>query len=499
MPLCRTSSFGLPLLLFGCANLIGLSGYSVDETNEDTTGDGDNPVGDGDGGDDPVGDGDGDGAGGVGGSVAATGGRDLGGSCESACEDENPCTDDSCQEGRCAFEPLEAGTPCGDGVCGEGSPPACVRCMDDEPSGQDVDTGCTTGAPECVRVDGEPRCVGCQSEEDCGAGGECTVMKCEAGVCVEHRADQGVECSDGVCDGGVCVECTEDEDCDGGHCSEGACRECTEDEHCGALFCVSGSCVSCREDGDCAAGICAGDGRCVGCVDAEDCDDGVECTRDLCTDEACSHTPDGSLCPDSGDVCLRNVCDESLGCQTEDIRRQEVLIDQGVGDGSFEVDDGSWDEFGSDFIIFEDPAQGVNDGTLASHGEWYAWFGGLHGEDAGGIRQLIDLPEGTTTLSLVANASFQTEQRSGNDDSIRFQITDLANNELLLLGDFSAEDATDDGSIAWVFDGVNLTGDASDLAGRSNVRLRIVSRTDDAYYTDFFVDDVRLTATVCLP
>jgi hypothetical protein len=72
---------------------------------------------------------------------------------------------------------------------------------------------------------------------------------------------------------------------------------------------------SCTTDSDCATGAyclvgtCDGDGGCAS--NARDCDDGISCTRDTCSETAksCVHTPDDSLCPDTELCSPRRDCD----------------------------------------------------------------------------------------------------------------------------------------------------------------------------------------------
>jgi len=55
---------------------------------------------------------------------------------------------------------------------------------------------------------------------------------------------------------------------------------------------------------------------------ARDCDDGIDCTDDLCNASGrCVHVPDGGHCPD-GEICTDDVCDPRLGCRWPTNRRE---------------------------------------------------------------------------------------------------------------------------------------------------------------------------------
>src|SRR5690606_3059005 len=153
--------------------------------------------------------------------------------------------------------------------------------------------------------------VGCESDSVCGSG------DCPTGVC-----NLGGSCnSDEDCDADTCVGnycsisgnyCTSDASCLGqGTCSYRVCN-CTNPEYdptdpiCSdpdcdnvcTLRCEDELCVadtSCEEDSDCAGSvndICE-DGRCVECLDDDDCNDSEEeCVNNFCekpctTNEEC--------------------------------------------------------------------------------------------------------------------------------------------------------------------------------------------------------------------
>jgi len=233
------------------------------------------------------------------------------------CDDGNPCT---------------SGDKCIDEVCRG----ALVQCNDDDP--------CTDDS--CDPVDG---CVYTPNTATCDDGNACTTSdKCEAGTCAGRPASN-LACNDGdpctlqdVCTEGVCAgelndcndlnPCTQDY-CDIGHpdavqgtgcvheALTGSCDDsnpCTVNDTCADGQCtgdvnVGGSCTdgdlcttgeTCQEDGSCGAGA------------AVDCVDSNPCTEDLCDPlQGCRFPPDiGKSCDDEDKCTITDVCDADGRC-----------------------------------------------------------------------------------------------------------------------------------------------------------------------------------------
>ena len=127
----------------------------------------------------------------------------------------------------------------------------------------------------------------------------------------------------GTGDGGSGGPCTSDDDCPGGKCDpfEGICVDCLQDDHCPegqtcmdrrcvapGTVCVPGQ-ITCV-DGP-AMSICNGDGS---AWLPEACDDGVDCTGDICVGgEGCAFVPDNTACDDDNE-CTVDTCDPEDGC-----------------------------------------------------------------------------------------------------------------------------------------------------------------------------------------
>jgi hypothetical protein len=123
--------------------------------------------------------------------------------CNKPCPaDENPCTDEFCQKGKCVSVDNAAscddGNPCTIGdVCSGGScRPGTFTCSGTCP--------CSTGICSSTGT-----CVECESAEQCSGpiGEECLSKACINGKCVVEVKDNTQTCSKGVCCGGNCQEC----------------------------------------------------------------------------------------------------------------------------------------------------------------------------------------------------------------------------------------------------------------------------------------------------
>ncbi|MCB9788055.1 MAG: hypothetical protein H6744_15335 [Deltaproteobacteria bacterium] len=172
--------------------------------------------------------------------ACSTGDTCQAGTCVGAatvCDDQDPCTDDSCDPvtGACVFEAAAACTCTVDTDCPSAGP--CVQrtcsaqglCVDTNLSGACSDGSlCTTG-DACA----QGACVG--QAKDCDDGNPCTVDGCAPATGCTHAPIEGPDCDDGdpctesdACVAGVCqgapMDCSFGGDCTVGVCQGGACQ-----------------------------------------------------------------------------------------------------------------------------------------------------------------------------------------------------------------------------------------------------------------------------------
>ncbi len=260
------------------------------------------------------------------------------------CDDDNPCTDDTCNAtGGCQNVANTLGCDDGnactrDDACEGG---ACngvaLVCDDDEPCTDDACSfgqgcvfaakagGCDDGSACTVDdvCNGEQGCVG--APVDCDDGVACTADGCDAGTGCVHDGSpfEGVWCNDGD-------NCTYGDHCESGACTAGGAIDCDDGNPCTAGTCnpATGRCVAalvdtpcvtptgCASDAVCGNGVCTGKAIKNCCTQSSGCQDGNPCTLDACEKPAgtCSHTllsglscSDGSACT-SGEVCQAGLC-----------------------------------------------------------------------------------------------------------------------------------------------------------------------------------------------
>ena len=251
------------------------------------------------------------------------------------CDDDNVCTDDTCNPqapdlaAACQHTPNQ--DPCDDGVfcngadvCAGGT---CNHDGDPCAGGAECHRECNEATDSCLDAAGTP----CTDD-----GNLCTDDTCDGdGSCV--HLSNNAPCPDGVfcngadvCAGGVCIHA-------GDPCASGsACdRTCNE----AAGNCLSPTGTTCLDDGNvCTDDTCDGQGNCTHPNNTAPCTDGIFCNgTDVCAGGVCTHagnpcangpacdrscheeTKDchdagGTSCPDDGNVCTDDTCDGNGGC-----------------------------------------------------------------------------------------------------------------------------------------------------------------------------------------
>jgi hypothetical protein len=235
------------------------------------------------------------------GNSCTTGDKCQGGLCagsgQLSCDDFNTCTTDSCDPGVGCKYSLNT-LPCNDGnACTKDDVCAAGAC-----SG--VSVSCVDGNP-CTSDACDPK-AGCQFAPvsgPCDDGNPCTVGDlCQAGKC---QSGAGINCDDAN-------PCTKDS------CGmDGKCAYSNLD----GMLCDDGN--ECTVNDVCVGGLCKGAGNPSCCLKDADCNDGNQCTKDLCVIEtgqcvsqaaamnglACNADSNGCT---AGDVCQNGQCNVGL-------------------------------------------------------------------------------------------------------------------------------------------------------------------------------------------
>lgn len=252
------------------------------------------------------------------------------------CDDENPCTDDSCGDSGCVHEPNTA-------KCDDGNP--CTendRCADGVCIG-DVASHCVCeNTADCIAFQPSNLCLGklvcvnnvCVIDPD-------TVVKCDTskdtackktscdpstGLCVQNAVSDNTPCDDfnvctvgdrcigGTCVAGVPLNCSDNNVCTTDTCDPvTGCQHTNNSNLCApaqcmgnlllpAAYCMNGTCpkqvaVPCSDNNACTTDDYCLDGVCRPGTGFLDCNDYNVCTDDWCSPAAgCVNTPNTSMC-----------------------------------------------------------------------------------------------------------------------------------------------------------------------------------------------------------
>ena len=240
------------------------------------------------------------------------------------CDDENPCTDDTCDGlGGCDFADNEA-------VCDDANPCTVAdRCDGGECAGTTVSCECQMD-DDCAELEDGDLCNGtlfcntaklphtCEVVPDTvvacpppsGANAFCLAPFCDlaTGDCSIIPTNEGFACDDSG-------PCTIGESCQEGACTGGVAPNCNDGNLCTDDACEAESgcvhlpnIVACADGDVCTTADQCTDGQCVGGATL-DCDDANPCTDDLC-DQAvgCVHSANAAACSDNNTCTLNDQC-----------------------------------------------------------------------------------------------------------------------------------------------------------------------------------------------
>ena len=214
------------------------------------------------------------------------------------CDNTNVCTKNTCDpvNGKCVGKAVQEGAPCDDStvctqadVCKTGE---CVgkivSCDDNNPcTGNSCDpiTGCST-----TNLEG----IACDDDNPCTVGDLCKVGVCQKGAA--KTCESGASCIAGACNL-ASGKCDYKNKVVGAPCNDG--DACSEGDGCSDGIC-QGKAVSCDDSNPCTTDSCDKDKGCVHAVNVSPCSDGDACTQsDVCVE--------GNCVPGQAKVCIDNI------------------------------------------------------------------------------------------------------------------------------------------------------------------------------------------------
>ena len=239
------------------------------------------------------------------------------GSCDSGsdakiCDDGAPCTDDSCAKGKgCVAVPNSATCTDGDACtsgdhCDKGS---CIAtggspCDDNNPCTDDTCAPPSSGKPGT--------CTNAPNVGACDDGNKCTSADaCDAGLC---KAGKAVVCDDG--NSCTLADCKPADGCKQlpvpGECTDG--NVCTAGDACKDGACGAGPGKDCNDNDICTDDSCDAQTGCQHALNTAPCDDGNKCTvGEQCKSGSCTGAT-AVVCDDSN-TCTADSCDGQTGCK----------------------------------------------------------------------------------------------------------------------------------------------------------------------------------------
>ena len=221
------------------------------------------------------------------------------------CDDKNLCTDDACA-------PLSGCThvgnanPCDDAnPCTIGDVCKASACVAGAAKNCNDNNACTDDS--CNAVTGG--CVNANNTSACDDGNACTSGdKCAGGACagVATSCNDGNACTDDSCDAKLgCVYKANSLPCNDSNA-------CTTGDVCGSGVCGSTGSLNCNDGNTCTSDSCNIASGCVNVANAASCDDGNACTSgDVCSAKVCAGS--AVVCSDAN-VCTSDSCNSLTGC-----------------------------------------------------------------------------------------------------------------------------------------------------------------------------------------
>jgi hypothetical protein len=231
------------------------------------------------------------------------------------CNDSNSCTLDTCSlaTGQCVFTATTSG--CDDGnlctvgdVCATGvcTPGMAKVCNDNNPC---TDDSCSPTAG-CVFTP--------NNANACSDGSLCTADHCAAGACVSTPVvcpDDQNPCTTAACSPTTgCSQTFNSDPCDDHDL-------CTTNDRCSSGVCQAGTPKDCSDSNVCTTDTCEpSTGTCGHAANTAPCDDLDACTEgDACADSVCKGTArscdDANAC--TSDTCRAGVCHHDNTCSTD--------------------------------------------------------------------------------------------------------------------------------------------------------------------------------------
>jgi hypothetical protein len=238
------------------------------------------------------------------------------------CNDDDLCTDDSCNSSSGCANVYNTAA-CNDGnACTTVDACASGKCIGSTPPNCNDNNPCTHDT-----CDAKTGCKSINNTAACNDGDECTTADtCAAGKCIGGKApncDDANLCTNDTCEAVTgCVNANNTAVCDDDDA-------CTTVDICGNGKCVGDSPPKCNDSNPCTDDSCDSDSGCVNTNNAAVCSDGQGCTaNDVCSGGSC--TTGSPISCDDKKACTADSCVDKGGNNydcSNDISAGSCLVD----------------------------------------------------------------------------------------------------------------------------------------------------------------------------
>lgn len=225
-------------------------------------------------------------------------------------------------------------------------------------------------------------------------------------------------------------------------------------------------------------------GSSSGCMNAPDCDDGVDCTEDSCSDDgSCEHVANTALCMPSNDECV--TCQLGIGCVVDTSTVRQLLLDP-----AFDAQSDDWIESSDNFpnnIFVEAGAQSPP--RIAKFGPAPV---NATEEEYADLLQHVTIPDNTVNLKLTGYYQLAPGTKQPTSDYVVAAFYEIGEREPF--SQFHEWAGSSGAQATWTIFSYEAPRDEVRLMWGQDYTFDFVAHTFDSVYR---FDTLSLEATIC--
>ena len=221
------------------------------------------------------------------------------------CNDDNVCTDDSCDPGKgCVYKSIGNVCDLDENLC---TVDVCQDSLCVNTDNVICDDGVDCTDDLCVFESG--KCVFTVNQKSCDDGKPCTADSCDLETLKECIHEEIEDCCS------TDVECDDEDSCTVNHqCIKNTCTK-------GINVCECTKSGDCDDKNLCTTDTCTANSKCKN--ESVDCKDGIAYTIDSCVlgTGKCAHSPDHDQCKVDAQSCIEKMVCTSKGCKITEMKK----------------------------------------------------------------------------------------------------------------------------------------------------------------------------------